>query len=143
MKQDNSFINLIYEITKTEIQNNINIKLNITVGKNININKIISHHPNNSEEEAYMTSSRSINSDKNKKQNKNRIDADYPKSSRKLRFNLKKNQESGSSNELSKSFMSNPKNKSGYDFWNNSNSAKMIQRKKIMIMKLTLKVMTL
>ena len=123
MKQDNSFINLIYEITKTEIQNNINIKLNITVGKNININKIISHHPNNSEEEAYMTSSRSINSDKNKKQNKNRIDADYPKSSRKLRFNLKKNQESGSSNELSKSFMSNPKNKSGYDFWNNSNSA--------------------
>ncbi len=48
MKQDNSFINLIYEITKTEIQNNINIKLNITVGKNININKIIIHHPNNS-----------------------------------------------------------------------------------------------
>ena len=123
MKQDNSFINLIYEITKTEIQNNINIKLNITVGKNININKIISHHPNNSEEEAYITSSRSINSDKNKKQNKKRIDTDYPKSSRKLRFNLKKNQESGSSNELSKSFMSNPKNKSGYDFWNNSNSA--------------------
>ena len=51
MKQDNSFINLIYEITKTEIQNNINIKLNITVGKNININKIIKNKKNNSEEE--------------------------------------------------------------------------------------------
>ena len=59
MQQDNSFINLIYEITKIESNNNnmnnnssinnnninnnnINIKLNITLGKSININKIIS-----------------------------------------------------------------------------------------------------
>ena len=53
MKQDNSFINLIYELVKMEFNNNINIKLNITVGKNININKII--NPKTHIEEDFIT----------------------------------------------------------------------------------------
>ena len=122
MQQDNSFVNLIYEIEKMEVKNNINIKLNITVGKNININKIISHPKHHLEEEIFTTSGRSINSDKNKKEKKNRLNLDFPKSSKNPYLNLKKNPESGSSGELSKSFLSNPKNKSAYDLWNNSNS---------------------
>ena len=123
MQQDNSFVNLIYELEKIEYKNNINIKLNITVGKNININKIISNPKHHLEEEIYTTTARSINSDKNKKQKSNKLNIDYIKSSKNPFLNLKKNPESGSSGDLSKSFMSNPKNKSAYDFWNNSNSA--------------------
>ena len=123
MQQDNSFINLIYEIEKMEFKNNINIKLNITVGKNININKIISHQKNQTEEELFTTSGRTIRSEKKIKRNKNRLNLDLVKSSKRLFFNSKKAPESGSSGDLSKSFMSNPKNKSAYDFGNNSNSA--------------------
>ena len=124
MQQDNSFINLIYELEKMEFKNNINIKLNITVGKNININKIISHPKHHlEEEEIFTTSGRSIKSEKNKKKEQNKLNADYVKISKNGLLNLKKNHESASSGDLSKSFISNPKNKSAYDFWNNSNSA--------------------
>ena len=123
MQQDNSFVNLIYELEKMEFKNNINIKLNITVGKNININKIISNPKQHLEEEMFTTSGRSINSDKKKKQKSNKLNLDFVKSSKNPFLSLKKNPESGSSGDLSKSFISNPKNKSAYDFWNNSNSA--------------------
>jgi len=123
MQQDNSFVNLIYELEKMEFKNNINIKLNITVGKNININKIISNPKPNLEEEMFTTSGRSINSDKKRKQKSNKLNLDFAKSSKNPFLSLKKNPESGSSGDLSKSFISNPKNKSAYDFWNNSNSA--------------------
>ena len=123
MQQDNSFVNLIYELEKMEFKNNINIKLNITVGKNININKIISNPKQNLEEEIFTTSGRSINSEKKRKQKSNKLNLDFAKSSKNPFFFFKKNPESGSSGDLSKSFISNQKNKSAYDFWNNSNSA--------------------
>ena len=125
MQQDNSFINLIYELTKMEYNNNninnnnINIKLNITVGKNINISKII-NNKNQIEDDSFTISGRSNNSDKTKKTSKTNIECS--KSHKKLHLNLKKNQDCNSSGELSKSFLSNPKNKSANDFWNNSNS---------------------
>ena len=127
MHQDNSFINLIYELTKKEFinpnnninNNNINIKLNITVGKNININKII-NNKNQILDDSYTTSGRSNNSDKTKKTFKTNIE--YSKSQKKLHLTLKRNQDCNSSGDLSKSFMSNPKNKTVNDFWNNSNS---------------------
>lgn len=137
MQQDNSFINLIYEITKIESNNNnmnnnssinnnninnnnINIKLNITLGKSININKIISSNKNQILDDSFTTSGRSNNSDKTKKTYKTNYE--YSKSHKKLNLTLKKNQDSNSSGDLSKSFMSNPKNKTVNDFWNNSNS---------------------
>ena len=132
MQQDNSFINLIYELTQMELKNNnninninnnnnnINIKLNITLGKNININKVISPKNNNLEEDLFTTSGLSINSDKTKPNQKTYVD--FSKSHKKLRLNLKKHVDSNSSGDLSKSFVSNKNNKSAYDFWNNSNS---------------------
>ena len=120
MKQDNSFINLIYELVKMEFNNNINIKLNITVGKNININKII--NPKTHIEEDFITTANTsfLSFEKEKKIKKNK---DYTGSYKKLKLHLKKNPDSGSSGDLSKSFISNPKNKSVFDMWNNSNSA--------------------
>ena len=73
MKQDNSFINLIYELVKMEFNNNINIKLNITVGKNININKII--NPKTHIEEDFITTANTsfLSFEKEKKIKKIRI----------------------------------------------------------------------
>ena len=90
MQQDNSFVNLIYELEKMEFKNNINIKLNITVGKNININKIISNPKQHLEEEMFTTSGRSINSDKKKKQKSNKLNLDFVKSSKNPFLSLKK-----------------------------------------------------
>ena len=123
MQQDNSFINLIYELEKMELNNNININLNITVGKNININKIINQQKSPVEEELSKFTNRTVFSEKKKKLSKIKLKFDTGKTNKALFSNPKLNQESGSSGELSRSFMSNPKNKSTNDLCNNSISA--------------------
>ena len=100
---------------KIEYKNNINIKLNITVGKNININKIVGPK-NQSDEDRCNRSTKSSQQEKVQKLNINHF---FKKG---LKLNLRKNQEGGSSGDLSRSFVSSPKNKNTTDICNNSSS---------------------
>ena len=119
IQQDNSFINLIYEL---KIQNEN--KININSIKNINK---ITTQKNTSDEDILATT---IGSDLEKnskmaKRNAFKNNKSVKKSSKNLINNYVKNnsveKNLGSSNDLSKSFYSNnPKNKSMFDFWSNS-----------------------
>ena len=108
INQENSFINLTYELRIQKPNHNVNLS-----EKNININRIITHK-NISDEDIITTGS----------------DTEKNNLSQKIKNLLKKNpnnssgnkksisDKNNSSNDLSRSFYSNPKNKSTLDFGN-------------------------
>ena len=112
IQQDNSFINLTYELRVQQKINKLNRILgNINFGKNINTNQI-NTPKNNSDEDMITTTGTGSDRDKNNNIKKNKLNRFFRKSNKNI-FNTNKNSisDKNNSSDLSKSFYSKKKQK--------------------------------